>query len=165
MRRADVVKRIPLSPEILKEIQREVEAIDKILSDEKFSAINAKFQKFYEKNDYDKPWYEIYGISSIRKVAADSKNAESYNHFYGSFSEITHGGNIWKNISLEGENFSIPIREPAKIVRVANLAASFAFNVFRIILNEYIPKELPDFEHQYKTEWRTRFLKTTPQTK
>jgi len=159
-RRADDVKHLTFSPTCLEEIRKEIAAIDNILADRKFSAIDAAFQKNYERSNYDKPWYEIYGIPSIRKIAKDLGKTNFYGHFYASYSEITHGGNMWKNLSFGEGVFVNPIREPTQIVKVARMAASIVMHVFKMVLEQYIPSDIPDFEKKYKSQWRTRYLKT-----
>jgi hypothetical protein len=163
-RRAEFVKRLSLPPQVVGKIKSEVDAIDKILASQEFSPIDAKFQRNYAKSNYDKPWYEIYGTSSIRKMAEELGKVNDYMYFYSSFSEITHGGNIWKNIPLGGESYVNPIREPAKIVKIANNAASFAMSVYRMVIQQYMPNDMPAFDKKYKTEWRTRYLKTIVRT-
>lgn len=160
-RHGDALKRLPLSAESLEQIKKEVAGIDKILADQKLYIINTKFEQNYVKNNYDKPWYEIYGISSIRKIADDLGKTKAYMHFYSAFSEITHGGDMWKNLSFEKGNFINPIRETAQIVKVAGLATIFIIPVYRMILAQYLPTDIPDFNKKYKNEWRTRYLYAT----
>ena len=165
IRHPDEASRFQLDARMRKQIDDEIRHIDRILSDPEYSTINAAFESNYQRNNYDKQWYEVYGISSIRKIAEDIGKLKEYRHFYSSLSEISHGGSIWKNLTLGKEKFVNPIREPEKIPALANFASSYSFMIFRIILEQYLPKEIDNFNNKYVKEWRTRFLHSVPKGK
>jgi hypothetical protein len=102
---------------------------------------------------------------SIRKIAEDIGKLKEYRHFYSSLSEISHGGSIWKNLTLGNEKFVNPIREPEKIPALANFTSSYSFMIFRIILEKYLPNEIDNFNKKYVKEWRTRYMHSVPKNK
>lgn len=164
-RNPDEASRIPVDGQMRKQIEDEIRHIDTTLADPEYSKINAAFETNYSRHGYDKPWYEVYGIGSIRKIAEDVGKIKEYRHFYSSLSEISHGGSIWKNLTLGKEKFVNPIREPEKIPALANFASTYAFMIFRIILEKYLPNEIDNFNKKYVKEWRIRFLHSVPKSK
>jgi len=162
-RHADAASRIPLTPEQLKEFNYEIQRINEILAMPAFSGIDAKFQSHYAKRNFDKPWYEIYGSPSdkmsIRKIADAIGRLKEYNYIYSSYSAIAHGGDIFKNVTF-GDNIYInPVRDPQDVPKVRVSAASLAFCVYRMVLEQYLPTEMIEYNTKYSSEWRARFLK------
>lgn len=163
-RRANVVRKISLTPGQLNEIQSEIQQFDRILSQPEFSEINAKFETNYIARGFDKPWYEVYGPNqprvTIRKIADDVDRGSEYQDFYSSFSGVTHGGDMWKNVVFGKDAVWLnPIREPQDSPRTTKFAITVAFRVFRRLLKEYRPAELENFSRKYLNEWRQRFFK------
>jgi len=163
MRHADAASRIPLTPEQLKKLTDEIQRINEILAMPEFSAIDAKFQSNYASRNFDKPWYEVYGPPSdkisIRKIADTIGKLKEYNYIYSSFSAVTHGGDIFKNVTF-GDNLCInPVRDSQDVPKVRLSAASLAFRVYRMVLEQYLPSEMDEFNKKYANEWRERFLK------
>jgi hypothetical protein len=160
---ADAASRLAISSEDLNSLKDEIRRIDILLASPEFSGIDLKFQNHYVKYHFDKQWYEVYGLPtvklSIRKIADAIGKVKEYNYIYTSFSAVTHGGDIFKNVVF-GNNISPnPIREPQDIPKLANAAMSFAFRVYRMILEQYIPAEIDEFNKKYVNEWRARYLK------
>jgi hypothetical protein len=163
-RRADVASRIPLTNAQLDGIRNEIVQLDGILAQPEFVAINAKFETDYAARGFDRPWYEVYDPAkpktSIRKIAEDVGRLREYQDFYGSFSGVTHGGDMWKNIVFGGSTIFVnPIREPQDIPRTTKLAVAIALRVFRRLLEQYLPGELEIFSRKYVSEWQQRFMK------
>jgi hypothetical protein len=164
-RRADAASRISLTPEQLNEIQNEVRQLDNVLARPEFSGINAKFETDYATRGFDRPWYEVYDPASqpritIREIADEVGRLAEYQNFYGSFSGVTHGGDMWKNVIFGGENIWVnPIREPQDIPRTTKFAVMLALRVFRMLLEQYRPGEIENFCRKYVNEWQRRFLK------
>ena len=128
-----------------------------------FSGIDAKFQLNYASRSFDKPWYEVYGSPSnkisIRKIADAIGKVKEYNYIYSSFSAVTHGGDIFKNVTFEENIYINPVRDPQDVPKVRLSAASLAFRVYRMVLEQYLASELDEFNKKYSSEWRARFLK------
>jgi len=163
MRHADAASRIPLTAEQLQKLNDEIRRINEILALPEFCGIDAKFQLNYVSRNFDKPWYEVYGSPSdklsIRKIAEGIGKLKEYNYIYSSFSAVTHGSDIFKNV-IFGENIFInPVRDPQDVPKVRLSAASLAFRVYRIVLEQYLASELDEFNKKYSSEWRARFLK------
>jgi len=159
---ADEAQRVTVSSSMLKQIQAEVNAIDKVLAKPEYAPVNAKFESGYAKNNYDKQWYEVYGTQSIRKMAEQIGRAKEYRIFYSSLSEASHGGNIYKNVTFEPIGSIHPIREPEKVPALAHFAFSRALAIYRMILEQYLPNDISVFQNKYMREWRIRFLHSIP---
>jgi hypothetical protein len=163
-RRANVASKIPLTAAQLDEIRNEIRQLDAILAQPEFSAINAKFEIDYAARGFDRPWYEVYGPGqpriTIRKIADDVGRLPEYQDFYSSFSGVTHGGDMWKNIVFGGNTIWVnPIREPQDIPRTTKFAVIVALRVFKRLLEQYRPGELENFSRKYVNEWQQRFMK------
>jgi hypothetical protein len=162
-RHADAASRIPLTTEQLQTLNDEIRRINEILAMPEFSAIDAKFQLNYASRNFDKPWYEVYGSSSnkisIRHIADAIGKLKEYNYIYSYFSAVTHGGDIFKNVTFEGNIYINPVRDPQDVPKVRLSAASLAFRVYRMILEQYLASELDEFNKKYSNEWSARFLK------
>lgn len=165
VRRAADAARIPLTPAQLAEIQNDVRQLDGVLAQPEFSAINARFESGYASRGFDKPWYEVYGSAAgarvtIRKIAEDVGKLAEYQNFYSSFSSVSHGGDMWKNIVFNRDSVSPnPLREPEEVPKTVNFAIALAFVVFKMVLEQYRPGEVEKLSRKYVSEWQVRFLK------
>lgn len=159
-RHADAASLLSLGQDQLKEIADDIQRIDNLLAKPKFDAINAKFQRTYAKRGYDAPWYEVYGVPSIRKVADEIGRLKEYSYIYASLSGLTHGSDMWKSIVVGHRNVQMnPVREAQNIPKIVQLAATLSFRVYRLILRQYRQGEETNFKRKYLQEWRARFLK------
>jgi hypothetical protein len=61
-RHSDEASRFQLDAQMRKQIEDEIRHIDKTLADPEYSKINTAFESNYQRNNYDKQWYEVYGI-------------------------------------------------------------------------------------------------------
>jgi len=52
-----------------------------------------------------------------------------------------------------------PVRDPQDVPKVRLAAASLALRVYRMILEQYLPSKIADFDLKYANEWKARFLK------
>lgn len=85
--------------------------------------------------------------------------AAEYDFFYSNFSDISHAGAFDKHVKFDGSAVIFePIRSPEGIRPVINTVATLAFRVFRLIIAQYFPEEMPSFTQTYVSRWRTRFL-------
>lgn len=159
-RHADAARLLSLGPDQLKEISDDIQQIDSLLTKPPFAAINDKFQPHYAKRGYDAPWYEVYGVPSIRKVADEIGRRKEYSYIYSPLSGVTHGSDMWKGIRVGDQNVQMnPVREAQNIPKIVQLAATFSFRVYRLILRQYRQGEEANFKRKYLQEWRTRFMK------
>ena len=164
-RHADAARRLNLTPEQLTELTGEVQRTDALLARPPFDAINAKFEASYIKRGYDQPWYEVYAAPaipklSIRKISKDLGRIKEYSYIYSPFSDVTHGSDMWKSISVGDQNLQMnPVREPQGIPSVVQLAATLCLRIFPMVIQEYRSGEEESFNRKYLQEWRTRFFK------
>lgn len=129
-----------------------------ILTNAKNKPINDQFDKMKTRL-FDVAWYNPTGPKSIRNIAKLLSLDSEYAFFYSQFSDITHAGAYDKHIKFDGKAIIFePIRSPEGIDTVVNVVAAIAIRVFRLIINKYFPSELEPFNHEYITQWRTRFL-------
>ena len=144
----------------IKDLTDELNRINTILTQPPFDAINAKFEPHYASRGFDEPWYKVYGVSSIRKIAEELGRLKEYQYIYSPFSGVTHGSDMWKSIEMGGQHIEMnPVREPENIAKAVNLAVTFALTVYRLILKEYRHGEEENFARKYASEWRSRFMK------
>jgi hypothetical protein len=159
-RHANAASRVSLSADQHKEIDEEIQRIDTLLGKAPFDVINAKFEPFYQRRGYDQTWHEVYGTSSIRKIGEEIGRLKEYSYIYSPFSGVTHGSDMWKSIEIGDQNIQMnPIRDPHNIPKIAQLAATLALGVYRLILGKYRAGEEENFNRKYVQEWRGRFLK------
>jgi len=159
-RHAATVSRLSLSADQLKEVVDGVRRIDDLLSKAPFDTINANFEPHYSKRGFDAPWYVVYGVPSIRKVADEIGRLNEYSYIYSSFSGITHGSDMWKSIVVGDQNVEMnAVREPHDISKIVQLAATLSFRVYRLIFRQYREGEEASFNRKYMQEWRARFMK------
>ena len=111
---AAVASLLKLEPQQIQEIKDEVTRIDSLLGQPEFNAINAKFEVFYSKHGFDKPWYDVYGVSSIRKVSEEINKLGEYKYIYSSLSGVTHGGDMWRSVFFDKDHVKVsPISRTA----------------------------------------------------
>lgn len=157
---AAVASLLKLEPQQIQGIKDEVTRIDSLLGQPEFSAINAKFEVFYSKHGFDKPWYDIYGVSSIRKVSEEINKLGEYKYIYSSLSGVTHGSDMWRSVFFDKDHVKVsPIREPQHIPQVARLASTWVLRVYLMILKQFRAGEEENFARKYNTDWRERFLR------
>ena len=161
---------LKLSTEQMQEIADEVRRIDALLATPEFNAINAKFESHYSrKGGFDKPWYEVYGATSIRNVANQIGKVKEYTYIYSSLSGMTHGSDMWKSVFFGSGQIELsPVREPQHIPNIIQLSATLALRVYELILREFRAGEEENFNRKYVNEWRERFrrkyeIQLTPQ--
>lgn len=151
---------LSLNAEQLGELEAEVKKIDEILSRSPFASINAKFEALYAKKGFDQPWYNVYGVRSIRAMAAELNRDAEYRYFYSVLSRLTHGSDLWKSVSFGRDKVEVnPVREPQHIPQIAQLSTIMALRVYRFVLKEYRGGEEENFDRKYIQEWRERFWK------
>jgi Family of unknown function (DUF5677) len=156
---SSVASRLTLTAKQRQEIVDEANRIDTMLASAPFDTINSKFEKYRSKTGFDKPWYEVYGASSIRNVSDQIGKLGEYTYIYSSLSGVTHGSDMWRNVVFgHGRVHVGPIREPQHIPQIVQLAATYALGVYRLILKEFRKGEEENFNRKYVQEWRRRFL-------
>jgi hypothetical protein len=160
MRHSMAASQVNLSSQQRQEIADEVTRIDALLAKSPFDVINAKFEPHYCSREYDRPWYEVYGATSIRNVADQIGKLKEYTYIYSGLSGVTHGSDIWKSIFFAKDKMEIsPIREPQHIPKVVQLVATLALGIYPLILKEFRSGEEENFNRKYVREWRRRFLR------
>jgi hypothetical protein len=159
-KKVDAANRIKATPAQRAEIAKEIALIDAMLAEPSRVGINAKFDKFHSERGYDPHWYQLCGARSIRKIADLVGREKDYDYIYNPFSAVTHGGDVWKSIVFRKDQVEVSrIRNAEQIPLLCRMAAAYAFEVFRLILNEYRFAELENFNRKYIGEWRERFRK------
>ena len=165
VKHADAASKLTLSQEQIEGLTDEVAQIDKILSTPKLSSINSKYDTNFLKRGFDNNWYEVYGANtstkrSIKRIAEEIGRLKEYNYIYSSFSNVTHGSDMWRSIFFGKENMTIfPIREPQHLPKDAQLAATLALGVFKMIIKCYRAAEEETFNQHYLEQWRALHFK------
>lgn len=150
----DPAKRAALEAEARKQDAE----ISGILTNANNNAINAAFDGM-KKRHFDVAWYRPSGPSSIGDMAKRLNLDAEYDFFYSEFSDISHAGAFEKHIKFDGGAVVFePIRSPERIRAVVNIVSTLALNVYRLVIDKYVPEEMDTFNKNYITRWRNRFL-------
>jgi hypothetical protein len=157
---SDAATSLTLTPEQAAGIAAEIASIDRMLADPKYAAINLAFDQANPKKKHDRHWYELCGATSIRQVVVDLGRKKDYDYVYGPFSGVSHGGDISKSMLFRGDRVEVhPLREVQGVPLLSKLAATYAMDVYRQIIDEYRPGERDNFTRKYLEEWQARFKK------
>lgn len=150
------IKAKVVSEESVGKAKKQVEVINKILSQVGFDSINKEFERLRRK--YDPPWYQPWGVNSLKDMAERlGRNAE-YQILYSFFSGIAHGENLKIQVELKKEKITFePIRHLKEIDDVLRNTIALALRLYQKILEYFRPEELPNFSRKYVEEWRERF--------
>ncbi|MFC1836894.1 DUF5677 domain-containing protein, partial [Thermodesulfobacteriota bacterium] len=147
---------------------------NKVLSQRELIGINEQFEELFHrgKRKREPKWYEPLRMSSIWRLAKAVDCENEYQIVYSEASDVVHSNTYRHHISFASGNnvFLEPIRSLEKIVDLSSLISTRVLKTYRVILQEYRPSEVSNFNHKYKEHWRPRFdemnrlrIKTVPE--
>lgn len=153
-------------PTLVSEAQTHLAEVSRILSQPELQAIDQEFtamRKRQKKRKHDPEWYELDGLTSIRKVAEKVNRLPEYEFFYSKGSKITHTASYKDHISFgDGKVQFKPIRHLADVNMLLNFVISVSIGTYMKILKQYRPAELKAFGRKYLNDWREPFQNVVP---
>lgn len=141
------------------EAQKQIEAIEKLLSKEEWAEENQAIDDARGKRKHDPAWYEPMGARSFREIAEEMDRLHEYEIFYSQASEKVHGSDYKSHVKFSGGLVTIePIRSLEGLTTTINFAVSATFHTYQAIINHYRPEQAKEFAEKYLEYWRDPFL-------
>lgn len=150
-----------LAAEDLKKLDARLKAHD-------VSHIDAAFEKLLNKNKYEPTWTMVYCLSraknahkgSARKIAEEIGKLDEYQIYYTDFSSGTHGQDILSSIAIREGHIDVSnIRNGCDFDTVYHLAMNSAVELYKALLEHYLPTEVTAFCNKYIKDWMPRRLR------
>lgn len=149
----------PVDDTLGDEGKRQVQEIDRVLSQARFSTVRDEFQDWKKTNRRAPSWYSPLGVTDFRKMATSLNKEPLYVMVYGTGSDVMHASNYGQHIRIDGQRIIFySIRHPKNFPTIVRLTACIAIDVFMKILQEYRPGELSNFGRKYVDKWRQAFM-------
>jgi hypothetical protein len=148
---------VQVTQEAIEAAKRQIQEIDRVLSDQKFVPIGQDFEK-HRKGKRDPAWYVPLGEKSFAAVTR-AVHKEFLYVYYSLASEVTHTSTYDPHVSFAGDKVMFePIRYLKGFESVLRFSLSVALLTYMRILREYRPGELPAFGRKYKENWQKEFM-------
>jgi hypothetical protein len=99
-------------------------------------------------------------MKSLKELAKDCGKLSQYQTFYASWSETTHGTAYGPHVQFDanGTVHFEALRKLTKFPELIRTSVAFAFNAYRLVLNEYRDGELPAYGRKYIENWKKAFM-------
>ncbi len=82
---------------------------------------------------------------------------DEYQVYYADYSSSTHGQDVLSSVSLRSENMDVKsIRNFSSFESVFHLAANYAIETYKALLEKYRPGEVENFCDKYVRDWMPR---------
>jgi hypothetical protein len=148
-----------ISDQVKASSKRQLQQIDKVLSQPALAEVCADFDNHRKRNKYDPAWYVPLGQRNLRTMAEAVDKLSQYTILYSSASEVMHASSFERHIALaKGEITFQPIRSVEGFETALRFSVGDALSTYRKILQEYRPSELEVFAKKYKENWQTHFM-------
>lgn len=152
-----------LADEVQASSGKQLEQIEKVLSQPKFAEISADFDRLRKGKKYDLAWYVPLGPKSLSALAKAVDKVAQYLVLYSPASDVMHGSSYERHVLIgKGDITFQPIRSLEGFETVLRFSVGDAFGTYRKILQEYRPGELPVFGRTYLEKWQQTFLHFPP---
>jgi hypothetical protein len=149
---------LPLDNNLTDEGKRQVQEIDRILSQPRFATVRDEFRD-WTKRGRRPSWYSPLGVTDLRQMAIRVNKEPLYVFVYGPGSEVMHASNYGQHIRFQGGRITFySIRHPKGFSHTVRLTATLAIDIFMKILREYRYGELTRFTHKYVEKWQHSFM-------
>jgi hypothetical protein len=136
---------LPVDQTLANEGKRQIQEIDRVLSQARFVAVRDEFQKWKKRNGRPE-WYSPLGVTNLRAIAKNVNKEPLYVMVYTSGSEVMHASNYGQHIRIEAERITLKsIRHPKQFSNIVRYTATIAIDIFMKILQEYRAGEFPRF--------------------
>lgn len=145
-----------------------VKAIDARLKLSDVTDINSAFDKLAVKLGYDPSWTAVYCSNrnqnkhrgSARKIAEEIGKLADYQIYYTDYSTRTHGQAVLSNISIGDGYISVSnIRDVNDFETTYFLAINSAFELYKALLEHYLPDEVQAYCAMAIKNWMPRRLR------
>ncbi len=147
-------------PHNQEEIQRNIDHETARLNNPELDAVNDLFESRMARSGKDVEWYKPFGVNSIRDMAVRLGEEAMYKIFYTQYSQATHGLSFDRQLHFnpaQSELVFDHIRTLQSIDEVYRMTLTFAFRIYRSILERYRPGEIAAFGRKFLEEWRSSF--------
>lgn len=145
-------------PTLASDAKAHLAEVNRILMQPELGAIDQEFTVAKGKRKHDPAWYELDGLTSIRKVAQAVGRLPEYEFFYSKGSQVTHTGSYKDHVHFaDGQVRFKPIRHLADINMLLNFIVSLSMGTYVAVLKMYRPGELTAFRQKYIEDWRGPF--------
>jgi Family of unknown function (DUF5677) len=149
---------VPMSQEAADFAKQQTTEIDRVLAQPKFAQISVDFDN-YRRGKGDLSWYVPLGPRNLRVIAKDVSKLAEYVMVYSGASEVMHGSNYEQHVSFSAGRISFtPIRYLKDFGTVYHFSVTFAFQIYRRILEMYRPGEIAAFNRKYLENWRRHYM-------
>jgi hypothetical protein len=155
----------PVDETLGNEGKRQVQEIDRVLSQARFSAVRDEFRDWKKTNRRTPSWYSPLGVTDLRNMATTVNKEPLYVMVYGTGSEVMHASNYGQHIRIGDQRITFySIRHPKDFSTIVRLSASITIDIFMKILQEYREGERSNFGRKYVDKWQQAFM-SIPQLK
>ncbi len=149
----------PYKPELEDKIREDLENIQEVLSQGRFSEINEVYEG---KRTKRVDWYKAYGTKSLWEIAKKVKRLTEYEIFYPTGSAVMHSASYRDHVQFnKGMLRFEPIRKLEGADSVLQNIITIALKSYRSILKHYRYGEVGNFKRKYIQEWRDGYQNIT----
>lgn len=129
--------------------------------------IDSAFDKLSAKLGYDPSWAAVYCSNraqnkhrgSSRRIAEEIGKLADYQIYYTDYSTRTHGQAVLSNIAIGNGHIDVAnIRDVDDFKTTYFLAINYAFELYKALLEHYLPSEVPAFCAMAIKNWMPRRL-------
>lgn len=144
---------------------QEVQKLDLRLKASDVAGIDAAFERLLRQNKYEPPWTMVYCLGrsqnahkgSARKIAEEIGKLAEYQVYYTDYSSGTHGQDILSSFAIRDGHIDVSnIRDGSDFVTALHLAINSAVELYKALLEHYLPSEVTAFCNKYITDWMPR---------
>lgn len=148
---------LPVSDKLREDARRQIQDIDRVLSQPKFAAICKDFET-HRKGKHDPAWYAPLGQRSFASITRKIGSGSQYVILYSGASEVMHTSSYEHHVKFGDKLTFQPIRSLERFEHVWRFSVGPALSTFRRILEEYRPGELRAFSLKYVEKWQEEFM-------
>lgn len=150
---------LPLDQTLGNEGKRQVQEIDRVLSQSRFVTVHDEFREWKKRNGRQPAWYSPLGVKDFRNMAINVNKEPLYVMVYAFGSEVMHASNYGQHIRIQSERITFySIRHPKEFSTIVRLTATIAIDIFMKILRGYREEEVSRFSQKYVEKWRQAFM-------
>lgn len=150
-----------ITDELKERSQRQLREIGRILAQRELATINADFDAAMAKRrlTHDVAWHYPLGQKTFATMARTTGNGALYIILYSGASEVMHSSSDDQHVHFkDGKLTIVPIRSLSGFESIFRFSVSIALDLYRRILQEYRPGELPGFSRKYVEQWQKQYL-------
>ncbi len=147
---------------------QKAQAINARLKLPDIAAIDSAFDKLAAKVGYDPSWTAVYCSNrdqnkhkgSARRIAEEIGRLPEYQIYYTDYSTGTHGQDLLSSIAIRDGHIDVSnIRDGHDFETVCFLATNSALELYKALLEHYLPDEVGAFCNKAIKDWMPRRLR------